>query len=86
MEDITLVFWCAGLIVLVLQYFIKAPPVYLLGEVFGVGGLVCTVNEANAGVLDSSTGLLMTIAMVVVMIYSAWNLIGYYWPGKGWKQ
>lgn len=86
MEVITVILWVGGLITLVLQYYLRAMPFYLLGELMGIGGLVATINEVDAGALSVEIGSLMTIATVVVIIYSAMNLIGYFWPMKGWRN
>ena len=87
MEDITLFLWISGFIALALQYYVRVPPAYFIGELLGIGGLVCTFNEVNAETLSTDIGLLMSIAMLIVILYSTVNLVGHYWPVKGgWKQ
>lgn len=86
MEEITVILWVGGLVTLVLQYYLRAMPFYLLGELMGIGGLVATISEVDSGALSNDLGVLMTIATVVVIIYSAMNLIGYFWPMKGWRN
>lgn len=88
MEDITLFFWIGGLIALLVQYYVRASPIFFIGELFGVGGLVCTLQEVENEVITGQSGTFMAIAMIVVILYSTVNLINHFWPTKngGWKQ
>lgn len=87
MEDITLFFWIGGFLALALQYYVKVPPTYFIGELLGIGGLVRTFTEVENQTIGDDVGLLMTIAMIIVILYSTINLVGHYWPVKGgWKQ
>lgn len=87
MEDITLFLWIGGLIALALQYYVRVSPIFFIGELLGIGGLITTFQEVDAQSLGADVGMLMTIAMVVVILYSTLNLINYYWPTseKRWK-
>lgn len=87
MEDITLFLWIGGLIALVLQYYVRVTPIFFIGELLGIGGLITTFQEVDAQSIGTDVGMLMTIAMIVVILYSTVNLINYFWPtkNKGWK-
>ena len=86
MEDITLFLMVGGIVTLVVQYYVHAVPMYLIGELLGIGGLIAVIGEVNANTMDTDIGMLLTIAMVVVILYSAMNFVGHYWPVKGWKS
>lgn len=87
MEDITLFFWIGGFLALALQYYVRVPPAYFIGELLGIGGLICTFKDVEDSIIATDLGMLMSIAMIVVILYSTVNLIGHYWPVKGgWKQ
>lgn len=88
MEDITLFLWIGGLIALLVQYYVHASPVYFIGELFGIGGLVCTLQEVENEALTGEIGSFMALAMIIVILYSTLNLITHFWPTKtgGWKQ
>lgn len=75
MEDITIIFTIGSCILLLVQYYLKSPPVYLLGEVFGMGGLYQVIQEVQADTMDSQVGLLMSLVSIMAIIYSAMNLI-----------
>lgn len=78
MEDLTILFVVGGFILLVIEYYVKSPPVYLLGEVFGIGGLYQVIQEVDSTAIDSNMGLLLTIGAIMVIIYSAMNLVNYF--------
>ena len=83
MEDITLFLWIGAISVLILQYYVHVSPIYFLGELLGVGGLTVTLQEVEDLTLSEDVGLVMTIAMIIVILYSTVNLIDHYWPIKG---
>lgn len=72
-EEITVIFWVGAFIALVLQYKLRVAPVFFIGEGLGVGGIYQTITEYNAGTLDGTTTIIMTILCVMAVIYSIWN-------------
>lgn len=83
MEDITLFLWIGAISVLILQYYVHVSPIYFLGELLGIGGLTVTLQEVEAMTLSDNVGLVMTIAMIIVILYSTVNLMDHFWPVKG---
>lgn len=75
MEDITTLFIVGGFLLLVVEYYVKSPPVYLLGEVFGIGGLYQVIQEVENSAIDNQIGMLLSIGAIMVIIYSAMNLV-----------
>lgn len=67
---------------LILQYWKNEPAFSLLSELLAVGGLVTVLQEYSASTLEETPALVFVIAMVGVMIWSSWNLVQYYTPGK----
>lgn len=82
MEDITVFLWIGAFLSLLIQYLVRVPPVFFVGELLGVGGLLCTLNEVDQGTLSGELGMLMLIAMGVVILYSTLNFMDHYWPTK----
>ena len=82
MEVLTLFLVCAGIGGLILQYWKNEPAFCLLTEILAVGGLVTTLDEYTASTIGSTPALVIVIAMVAVMIWSAWNMALFYMPNK----
>lgn len=83
MEDITLFLWIGAITVLALQYYARYTPIFFIGEILGVAGLTVTLQEVQNATLTDNVGVFMTLAMIVVIIYSTINLIDHFWPVKG---
>lgn len=74
--------WAGSMAILVLQYFVRWPVMYMLGDLLGIGGLVSTLNEVNAETIAVNIGAVMSLAMVVVILYSTINMMFHFWPDK----
>lgn len=82
MEDITLFLWAGSMAVLIIQFYVRQLAVYFLGDLLGIGGLVSTINEVTNETLATNIGLVMTIAMVIVILYSTMAIMFSVWPDK----
>lgn len=82
MEDITLIFVIGSVILLLVQYYLKSPPVYLLGEIFGIGALYQVIQEVQDDLMDSQIALLFVIIAIMAILYSAMNLINLWSKNK----
>lgn len=82
METITLFLVCAGIGGLILQYWKNEPAFNLLTEILAVGGLVSALDEYGANTMGETPALVLVIAMVSVMIWSAWNFVRAYTPSN----
>lgn len=54
---------------------INALPLYSLNSILGAGGIVCSLNEFNAGNLDNPTSLVLVVVMLSILIYSLFYTI-----------
>ena len=50
-------------------------PMYSLCAILGVGGIVCSLNEFNAGAIENPTSLVLVVVMVSIVIYSLFYTI-----------
>lgn len=82
MEFMTMFFIIAGFCGLILQYWKNEAPFSLLTELFGIGGIVTTIQEYTGGTMEETPALVIIIAMVGVMIWSSWNLVLIFMPNK----
>ena len=82
METITLFLVCAGIGGLILQYWKNEPAFNLLTEILAVGGLVSAMDEYGASTMAETPALVLVIAMVSIMIWSAWNFVRAYTPSN----
>lgn len=80
MEFITIFLVCCGFAGLVLQYWKNEAPFCLLTELLALGGLVCVLDEYSNSMLADTPALVLVVAMVGVMVWSAWNMVKSYWP------
>lgn len=82
MELITIFFLCASIGGLILQYWRNEPPFCLLSEIFSVGGLVTVLNDFGNNAIEEAPALVLVIAMIGVMVWSAWNMVNAFMPNK----
>lgn len=82
MDDITVFLWVGAIIAVMLQYKLRVAPVFFIGELLGVGGLYQTIAEYDAGNIDGSITIIMSIVCVMVVIYSIWNHTQIYARGR----
>lgn len=64
-----------GVFVLTCVPRLNTLPLYSLCTIMGAGGVVCALNEYNAGGLDNPTSLVMIVVMVAIMLYSLFGTI-----------
>ena len=67
---------------LILQYWKNEPAFSLLTELLAVGGLITVLDEYTGNTLEQIPALVFVIAMIGVMVWSAWNMVLYYMPNK----
>lgn len=67
----------------ILQYKLKAPPVYFISVVLGVGGIIKVIDEFDNAMIDGNIALLLSIVMIIVILYSLVNLNTYLIKNKG---
>lgn len=82
MEGITLFLVISAFAGLILQYWKKEAPFSLLTELLALGGLVAVIDDYNNTLMGSTPAFILVVAMIAVMIWSAWNYIVIYWPDK----
>lgn len=82
MEFVTIFLVCGGFAGLILQYWKNEAPFSMLTELLALGGLVCVLDEYTANTLADTPALVLVVAMVGVMVWSAWNMVNAYWPVK----
>ncbi len=75
-------FVVAGFGGLILQYWKNEPAFSLITELLAVGGLVTVLEEYTGGTMEQTPALVFVIAMIGVMVWSAWNMVLYYMPNK----
>lgn len=80
MDFITVFLVVASFGGLILQYWKNEPAFSLITEILAVGGLVTVIQEYTASNMEQTPALVFVIAMVGVMIWSAWNMALYYMP------
>lgn len=78
MDDITIFLLVGSVVIILAQYYLKYPPVYLLGELFGLGGLYQVISEVEASTMDGQIGLIFSIVSIIAIIYSSMNLVNYW--------
>ncbi len=82
MDFVTVFFVVAGFGGLILQYWKNEPAFSLITELLAVGGLVTVLEEYTGGTMEQTPALVFVIAMIGVMVWSAWNMVLYYMPNK----
>lgn len=82
MDEITVFLWIGAIIAVLLQYKLRVAPVYFIGELMGIGALYQTITEYNAGTIDGTITVLMSILSVIAVIYSIWNHTQIYSGGR----
>lgn len=82
MDFVTIFLLCASFGGLILQYWKNEPAFTLLTELLAVGGLVTVIQEYTGNTLEETPALVFVIAMIGVMVWSAWNMVLYYMPNK----
>lgn len=82
MEIVTIFLLVGSFAGLILQYWKNEPAFSLLTELLAVGGLITVLNEYTGNTLEQTPALVFVIAMIGVMVWSAWNMVLYYMPNK----
>ena len=82
MEDITLFLVVASLVGLVVQYWLKTPPMYLITSILAVGGLASVIDDYTANLLTDTPAMVLTIVCVAVVVFSVINYVNYYMPSR----
>ena len=82
MEDITIFLLVGAVCIVIIEYYARSPPVYLLGELFGVGSLYQVIGEVTNGTMDNNIGLIFSIASIMAIIYGAMSLVNFYSKSK----
>lgn len=54
---------------------------YSLDTILGAGGIVCALNEFNAGNIDNPTSLVLVVTMLAIVIYSLFYTLCEITPG-----
>ena len=80
MDFVTVFFVVASFGGLILQYWKNEPAFSLLTELLAVGGLVTTLEEYTGGTMEQTPALVFVIAMIGIMVWSAWNMVLHYMP------
>lgn len=75
MDDVTIFFLVGCVAIIMIQYFVKYPPVYFLGELMGVGGLYQVISEVDNATMGDQVGLIFSILAIMTIIYSSMNLV-----------
>lgn len=82
MQDITVLLVVASLVGLVVQYWIRTPPMYLITSILSVGGLASVIDDYTADLLADTPAMILTIVCVSVVVFSVINYVTYYMPGR----
>lgn len=82
MEIVTIFLLVGSFGGLILQYWKNEPAFSLLTELLAVGGLITVLDEYTGNTLGQTPALVFVIAMIGVMVWSAWNMVLYYMPNK----
>ena len=82
LEDITVFLLVGAVCILIVQYYVKTPAVYLLSEVLGAGSVYQVIQEVDGGTITNDVGVFLTIISVMAIIYGAMNLVNFWSKSK----
>lgn len=78
MQDVTTLFLVGSVLILIAEYYLRTPSVYLIGEVLGVGGMYQAIAEYQDGTITSEIAVLFCIISLMAIIYSAMNFVNFF--------
>jgi len=82
-DSISILIWSLAVVCFIATCIPKMQilPLYSLSTILGCGGIVCGLNEFNAGNIDNPVSLVLVVAMLSIMLYSLFYTLMAITPG-----